>query len=595
MDLPEILAQVGLFLDHNDLVACIRVSHGWNNVMQPLIWRRIVVHQASLLNLTTPTARDQSLALPLSLGTRASSPSPPSSSPASPARTETYPSTAVILENARRVHTLIFNIHAPSLVQELVPLLNNQLVQLQVLQYSDDIKHILLANSSTLVHFKCLYNAPLPLTATTPERVEHATGFWDTIAQLPKLRGLELSGAFVYEDHDESFFSICCRLSSLVLKSCRIYTRFRPGTSALPQLRRLEMTMNALASDAQFAFITLCPNLTHLAWNTTGSIPSHSFLRYLSMRNPQCPIECLDLSGTALTDGELANILSHLTLLKRFYAAQSFVSGLCCHFITTSKTDLEELILRGCTLLESSMIQSLLMSLPKLRRFAGYVLKTDDMNPPLTASKSLPLPKLIQNLGKRSLVSSMRLLVPTGSSSVAGISNGGPTESTSPRVNDSQDGEWSSKWVCLELEELDVTFSGFQDPSTNGMQIIFEQLSALTMLRKLVLRDYCSYSSFVSQKVPTTTLGPQMRIYKGMSKLAPLKQLRMLDVQWIPLDMTLDDVKWMVQQWPRLRHIRGVLTCNPREYNRIEQFLEQDYPEIRVEGVYYGMEYINRG
>ncbi|KAF9115866.1 hypothetical protein BGW39_002943, partial [Mortierella sp. 14UC] len=131
---------------------------------------------------------------------------------------------------------------------------------------------------------------------------------------------------------------------------------------------------------------------------------------------------------------------------------------------------------------------------------------------------------------------------------------------------------WSSpqSWACRGLRRLQVTFeSDTHDREADTM--LFEQLSILTRLEEVVVGrgDLSPAGATAGQ------LFPRWRLDSGLSFLSNLRRLRYLDVTGTDQGLRLEDVWWMVDNWPSLEKIVGNFATDPRVNEELKGLARQ--------------------
>ncbi|KAF9366289.1 hypothetical protein BGX34_004475 [Mortierella sp. NVP85] len=120
-------------------------------------------------------------------------------------------------------------------------------------------------------------------------------------------------------------------------------------------------------------------------------------------------------------------------------------------------------------------------------------------------------------------------------------------------------------WVCLELEELKLTFADGRSASaeepllsqqeqqvTQGIRRIYEQIGRLEKLKKLTI-GWCSTDRFAE------SANLNMSLQSGMGHMEKLKMLSMLDINYIPkVNIGMEETQWMLDHWPMLKTISGL-------------------------------------
>ncbi|KAK3825429.1 MAG: hypothetical protein J3Q66DRAFT_396400 [Benniella sp.] len=120
-------------------------------------------------------------------------------------------------------------------------------------------------------------------------------------------------------------------------------------------------------------------------------------------------------------------------------------------------------------------------------------------------------------------------------------------------------------WVCLELEELKLTFADGRSASagepllsqqeqqvTQGIRRVYEQIGRLEKLKKLTM-GWCSTDRFAE------SASLNMSLQSGMGHMEKLKMLSMLDLNYIPkVNIGMEEAQWMLDHWPMLKTISGL-------------------------------------
>lgn len=131
-----------------------------------------------------------------------------------------------------------------------------------------------------------------------------------------------------------------------------------------------------------------------------------------------------------------------------------------------------------------------------------------------------------------------------------------------------------AEWVCRNLQHLyidiDMTPDNDQSESSDLFQVnqrlVFERLSTLTELQTLTLHRVCRELDSPNYR------GLDLSLTAGLDALASLTKLSWL-LHYIPRNMVLADVEWMVKSWPGLKVIRSRLTNDPPTYYVMKRLL----------------------
>jgi len=125
-------------------------------------------------------------------------------------------------------------------------------------------------------------------------------------------------------------------------------------------------------------------------------------------------------------------------------------------------------------------------------------------------------------------------------------------------------------WVCQQLRELKIYFRF--SPSEQSLQpMVFERLSALVRLEQLTI-EYPAGST-------DRDFGLDFRLDCGLGRLASLRQLTDLsfdtssDSPPFP-QLEMEDVTWMVNNWKKLRRVKGPLNGDKEVKARLVNVFE---------------------
>ncbi|KAG0009558.1 hypothetical protein BGZ80_002268 [Entomortierella chlamydospora] len=130
---------------------------------------------------------------------------------------------------------------------------------------------------------------------------------------------------------------------------------------------------------------------------------------------------------------------------------------------------------------------------------------------------------------------------------------------------DIQDENDGPNWACLELEDLEIRFLDVrnrnygQNEEMNtiaGINRAYKQIGRLSRLQRLRLGWHPNQPTSHQAKL-------DMSITSGLRQMEGLKELRELDITYInEVNIGQDEVEFMVESWPKLRRIKGLLELN---------------------------------
>ncbi|KAK3825433.1 MAG: hypothetical protein J3Q66DRAFT_365211 [Benniella sp.] len=314
---------------------------------------------------------------------------------------------------------------------------------------------------------------------------------------------------------------------------------FRNWPHSYPHLEVAKLLVDLTASEEPtfIQFLERCPALKNCYVPQMASMESLStFIHLLGLKRFPFTLTKLDCRKWRDLDEYQWNRL--LWAMKG--DIQSFVVGVAVNTIPTrnhiremarywSQT-LETLSIYEAHLITSPDIQLILTSCPKLKKFdciCYWLLITHQPR----SDEDNPLP------GLKAMVT-------------------GENDANNDMVTD---------WVCLEMEELKITFSDgrrslVEEPmltqqeqwTARGIERVYEQLGRLKKLRELTI-GWCSGRTF------SKDANLDMSLQSGMEHMKDLRVLRTLDVNYIArLNFGMAEAQWILQNWPELRTISGL-------------------------------------
>ncbi|KAF9347273.1 hypothetical protein BGX26_001241 [Mortierella sp. AD094] len=110
-------------------------------------------------------------------------------------------------------------------------------------------------------------------------------------------------------------------------------------------------------------------------------------------------------------------------------------------------------------------------------------------------------------------------------------------------------------WVCLKLRSFNVSICGLKGKPNEWHRQILHQLSRLKKLEELAIGHYGEEVSFSRD-------GLDLRLEKGLAILADLKQLKKIDFFGLWQRLDVQDVEWMLREWPDLENFEGRSNAN---------------------------------
>ncbi|KAG9064771.1 hypothetical protein KI688_003030 [Linnemannia hyalina] len=357
LDRREVALHFSRFLDKPTLLACLQVSRSWFAALEPCLW-----HSFTLLrdhpNPVSPhqprqviqqRQQDRSASLP-----------------------RRYPTLGSLQRNARHITRLRYFGELP-LLKALVPHLN-QLRYLEATRYTDDVKQLLKQNAATL-HTLILRGDPfIPGDTIMIDRI------WHHLLDFTALRVLELNGAIVSDYEGTKFGLLCRKLASLSLIDSKLLERPKSEDEFL-NIRTLVLDRSFLPKEDQPSLFEVCPALENFTWRSRSGKPStFKFLDFLNAGRGEA-LSGLDLSGSQITDSDLASIIRLLPGLTRLRACNSLFGPESTRMITEMRQhQIQELILLQCPGFTQTYAQEVLRTCSRLRVFSAPAVNAVEMS-----------------------------------------------------------------------------------------------------------------------------------------------------------------------------------------------------------------------
>ncbi|KAF9152463.1 hypothetical protein BG015_005225 [Linnemannia schmuckeri] len=133
----------------------------------------------------------------------------------------------------------------------------------------------------------------------------------------------------------------------------------------------------------------------------------------------------------------------------------------------------------------------------------------------------------------------------------------------------------SRPWVCLGLKRLASHFNG--NLGRSGIPV-FTQLSRLTNLEEIDTSVMDCYETDYYESgggYGTIDKGPQWRLDQGLERLSTLTQIRKLTLNKKGQDLVVEDLEWMLKQWPLLDTLAGNFSSDPSMQEQLVAMVEK--------------------
>ncbi|KAF9161003.1 hypothetical protein BGX21_004100 [Mortierella sp. AD011] len=241
-------------------------------------------------------------------------------------------------------------------------------------------------------------------------------------------------------------------------------------------------------------------------------------------------LKSLDISCGITHDQQLSVIFTQLPFLEKLVAQDSGFGPISLTALLTNLRDkIQVLDLAGCKAVTPEMVNLIMESCPSLKSLSADRLRAAD-----------------------------------GDDSGGGGDSGISEESH------------KNRWVCHDLEELRIVFTGPTLLPLNEAQ--FATYSKIATLRKLRVLNLGRYTS--STPPPKSIL--DLSLAGGFRQLGSLTELRVFDFCDLDHKMTMEEFKFMLKAWPRLETIHGKLSSGGTRASFIESYLKNKRPWLRV-------------
>jgi len=146
-------------------------------------------------------------------------------------------------------------------------------------------------------------------------------------------------------------------------------------------------------------------------------------------------------------------------------------------------------------------------------------------------------------------------------------------------------------WACeSSLKTLEICITGVPRPDSHGVSEwgvvqetnpgqargiqgrLYDRLARLTHLETLWLAE--------ENRVMDRLECLEMSLDSGLHRLAGLKELKELSIERLKTRIGVQEVQWMVDQWPKLRTIFGLESQRTEEAKEAMEWLRKYHPEI---------------
>ncbi|KAG0000141.1 hypothetical protein BGZ80_005660 [Entomortierella chlamydospora] len=364
----------------------------------------------------------------------------------------------------------------------------------------------------------------IEITLSTGIRMHELVKSLDSCSSLLKLK---LSCRHLNQICTELIFNTCTRLQELHL-SARWSDGCRPfGESAVfPEMRTLHFDMGDGPSlNRQLEFIQRCPGLRSLSWTTSYLLPINDICKVFSEN-------CRQLSrlsfASPILDGGIARVLDSCREITAFHDSDSNFGPSAFQSLERHFAMLVHLNVGTRSSMTSTMVQAIMSSCPELISLTAPALNVQDILGPIER----------------------HIDVDTGVGIVEAIHAHG--------------------WVCLNLCSFEVRICGLNESSVNSQRLVLQQLARLEKLSVLNI-------SSTDKKGNWNSDGLDLCLDAGLDILAKLRRLEKIAFIGVRQRMSEQDIKWMLQAWPRLKFIYGRTHFEKSQRHRHQAILKEHH------------------
>ncbi|KAF9146645.1 hypothetical protein BGX30_011837 [Mortierella sp. GBA39] len=130
-------------------------------------------------------------------------------------------------------------------------------------------------------------------------------------------------------------------------------------------------------------------------------------------------------------------------------------------------------------------------------------------------------------------------------------------------------------WVCLGLTRLKVYITRDRE-HPDADQLVFEQLLKLVQLEELDIGDDSLYGLDGNLVEDLRSRGAlQLRLDSGLDRLAGMKSLYAVEFRGTVQTMRVQEIEWMLENWPELREVSGKLSMNSQTHAILKGMFEK--------------------
>ncbi|KAF8937074.1 hypothetical protein EDD21DRAFT_360176 [Dissophora ornata] len=332
--------------------------------------------------------------------------------------------------------------------------------------------------------------------------------FIGAILDCPYLRKLQASFFESFDRRSTEFLlDTCVRLRTLDLTEGALGTlESLDRWPQFPALEKLFLDIEAWTVFRQTELMRRCPRLKSLRWSVKDTVfPTADICQLCSTI---CPLlEELEFWDVVLSDKDVSRVLdSCATRLALFSISESSFGPFAMQSLGRHFSTLTQLDIRRCLETTSAMAHQILLSCPRLTWFCADRLEARDIL------------GVVVDVDETSGKETVRF--------------------------------YPQDWVCRDLRFLTIFICGLEDRPVEWQRMVLRQLAKMDKLDFLTIAPY-------EFNMDGTRDGIDLRLEAGLDILSSLKLLDRFCFDGLWQEMEEEDVRWMVEAWPRLEAVEG--------------------------------------
>ena len=493
LEVPEILQQVGEFLDYPRLAAATAVCKTWNTIFTPFLYHTLEWgHHVR------------------------------------------HPRSFVVLDNVN--HIRVVKVSFSPWIDSLTDCTNLEKVHFNF-DFGDHDSWI---PPTTLVR----QNAKLTIVCASIPSSEFLRAAFTC---CPQLKRLEFSGADMTIMMTDLLLNVCLRLEELKMVDVTLgvggyFDIPWNDWPAFPKIKKLWLGITherywfSHQVEQQHEFIKRCPNLESLTWSfSKGLLPIREIKDLLSPENSPCP----KLKAFAFHYPGFHPTLPENRWFEILTACNKNLTSFGCSKIIFGE------------LSSQALIKGLASTLTRLY-IGGTATRSGVMMEILSSCPHLVHVISAGPLDVRDILGVKSTKPEDDEEDWTAFSNSKRNAIGPPKKQPLPKSIRPPEWACKNLQTLEIGIHGLRDKASGWQRGVLRQLAKLKQLR--VLDVQAPYAETLHEG---SRDGLDFSLAGGLDILGSLKMLETLRFGKLWQEMTRQDIDWIVRAWPRFSYIQG--------------------------------------